>query len=430
MSNPSWLFSKEKINEVCFCMDFLEDHPLCCINGTFFTVDGRVNDEQILKKEIYELLRPHIHHRIVTQVNNLLEVLRMESCAAELPLEMDRIHVANGIVSMDGTFSEEKRFCRNRLPVRFNPGAPRPEHWFRFVQELLEPEDILTLQEYMGYCFLPTTKAQKMLFLIGDGGEGKSRIGLVMKALLGSSMICDSIAKVEHSPFARADLENRLLMVDDDMKLGGLKHTNNIKAIVTSELPMDLEKKGVQSYQGEMYARIMVFANGTMQSVHDKSTGFFRRQIILRVKKKDPFRKDDPFLAERLTAEAEGIFLWCLEGLNRLIGNQYRFTLSNRAMQNVAEAMAEGNNIVDFMQSEGYFRFRADHETSTKDFYDVYVQWCSDNAVTPKSAKAFSSFLRQKAEVYKLEYTNKVNIGGSKYARGYLGIQIFPHVLF
>ena len=302
MSNPSWLFSKEKINEVSFCMDFLEEHPLCCINGTFFTVDGRVNDEQILKKEIYELLRPHIHHRIVTQVNNLLEVLRMESCAAELPLEMDRIHVANGIVSMDGTFSEEKRFCRNRLPVRFNPGAPRPEHWFRFVQELLEPEDILTLQEYMGYCFLPTTKAQKMLFLIGDGGEGKSRIGLVMKALLGSSMICDSIAKVEHSPFARADLENRLLMVDDDMKLEGLKHTNNIKAIVTSELPMDLEKKGVQSYQGEMYARIMVFANGTMQSVHDKSTGFFRRQIILRVKKKDPFRKDDPFLAERLTA--------------------------------------------------------------------------------------------------------------------------------
>ena len=99
-------------------------------------------------------------------------------------------------------------------------------------------------------------------------------------------------------------------------------------------------------------------------------------------------------------------------------------------MQNVEEAMAEGNNIVDFMQSEGYFRFRADHETSTKDFYDVYVQWCSDNAVTPKSAKAFSSFLRQKAEVYKLEYTNKVNIGGSKYARGYLGIQIFPRVLF
>ena len=31
------------------------------------------------------------------------------------------------------------------------------------------PGDIPTLQEYLGYCLLPTTKAQKMLLLIGKG---------------------------------------------------------------------------------------------------------------------------------------------------------------------------------------------------------------------------------------------------------------------
>ena len=44
------------------------------------------------------------------------------------------------------------------------------------------------MQEFLGYCLLPTTKGQKMLMLIGKGGEGKSRIGLVMRSLLGDSM--------------------------------------------------------------------------------------------------------------------------------------------------------------------------------------------------------------------------------------------------
>ncbi|MDR6044198.1 UNVERIFIED_CONTAM: DUF5906 domain-containing protein, partial [Escherichia coli] len=89
--------------------------------------------------------------------------------------------------------------------------------------------------------------------LIGRGGEGKSRIGVVLRALLGANMATGSIAKIEASRFARADLEHELVMLDDDMKLEALPQTNHIKAIVTAELPMDLERKGQQSYQGELY---------------------------------------------------------------------------------------------------------------------------------------------------------------------------------
>ena len=89
---------------------------------------------------------------------------------------------------------------------------------------------------------LPTTKGQKMLMLIGKGGEGKSRIGLVMRSLLGDSMNTTSIQKVESNRFSRADLENKLLMVDDDMDMSALPKTNYIKSIVTSECKMDMER--------------------------------------------------------------------------------------------------------------------------------------------------------------------------------------------
>ena len=66
-----------------------------------------------------------------------------------------------------------------------------------FLSELLEPEDIPALQEYLGYCLIPSTKGQKMLMLIGKGGEGKSRIGVVMNAIFGLNMNTSSIQKVE-----------------------------------------------------------------------------------------------------------------------------------------------------------------------------------------------------------------------------------------
>lgn len=57
-----------------------------------------------------------------------------------------------------------------------------------FLSELLEDEDILTLQEYLGYCLIPTTRGQTMMLLKGNGGEGKSRIGVVMQAMLGANL--------------------------------------------------------------------------------------------------------------------------------------------------------------------------------------------------------------------------------------------------
>ncbi|MGN0999451.1 MAG: DUF5906 domain-containing protein, partial [Faecousia sp.] len=352
---PEWVDGK-KINEVLFCREFLEAHPMVSLGGAFFTVEGLVSDENLLKKQIYDSIRDYITSGLGKKVANLLEVLRMECCVDTLPLHEDRIHVANGTVFLDGSFSTEKDFCRNRLPVAYNPDAAEPAQWLAFLSQLLYPEDIPTLQEFFGYCLIPSTRGQKMLLLTGKGGEGKSRVGIVLQSLLGSNMKTGSISKVENSPFARADLQNMLVMVDDDMKMEALTQTNNIKAIVTAELPMDLEKKGQQSYQGDLRVRFLAFGNGTLQALHDRSFGFFRRQIILEARERDPNRKDDPYLAERLCAEKEGIFLWALAGLQRLIRNGFQFTLSDRASANMDAAVADGNNIVEFMKSQGYFQ--------------------------------------------------------------------------
>ena len=74
------------------------------------------------------------------------------------------------------------------------------------------------------------TKAQKMLLMVGKGGEGKSRIGLILRELFGSSMYTGSLQKVETNRFARADLEYKLLLVDDDMKTADQQHQDSCHA--------------------------------------------------------------------------------------------------------------------------------------------------------------------------------------------------------
>lgn len=394
------------------------------LGGSFFTKDGIVPDEALLKKQIYEELKAFVTAGLSKKVSGLLEVLRMECCVESLPIQEDRILVENGTLYLDGSFSEEKSFCRNRLPVRYNPNAGKPVQWKAFLSQLLQEEDVLTLQEFFGYCLIPSTKGQKMLLLTGKGGEGKSRVGIVLQALLGCNLKTGSIAKVEISPFARTDLQNMLVMLDDDMKMEALTQTNNIKAIVTAELPMDLEKKGQQSYQADMRVRFLALGNGRMQALHDRSYGFFRRQILLEAKEQSPDRRDDPYLAQRLCAEKEGIFLWAFAGLQRLVANDFHFTLSQQAKENMEAAIAEGNNLVEFMKSEGYFRFQADSEVSSRDFYTVYLQWCMDNALNPLAQKTVINYLKQNSRQYNLEYTNKISIGDGRFARGFWGIRL------
>ena len=419
---PDWM-SGGHINEVKFCEEFLRDNPMICVRKDLFTVDGRVNEDE-LRSTIYEKIKDHVFTGVAKKVSNLIQVLHMECGQGTLSLDEDRIHVANGTLYLDGRFTGKKEYCINRLPVAYDPKVPYPWKWHNFLHELLEAEDVLTLQEYMGYCLIPTNRAQKMLIITGKGGEGKSRIGMVRQKLFGRNMKNGNLAKVEQNSFARADLENMLLMVDDDMKMEALRSTNYIKSIVTAETPMDLEKKGVQSYQGNLRVRFIAFGNGSLHALNDNSYAFFRRQINLLAKQRQAGRIDDPYLADKLCSEIEGILYWAFEGLQRLARNKFTITLSEETRARMEEAEAESNNILDFMKSEGYFLHDRDSAVSSKDFYEIYRLWCEDNAVNCLSTKTFSSFLKQNLKEYELKYSNKIQIADGKLVRGFCGIQL------
>lgn len=421
--SPVW-FDGKSINEALFCDDFLSRHKIIYTNGAFFTPEGRVTDELPLRGEIFEELKCCAVSNIPRKISNIVELMKLAALVENFPPEADRIHLSNGTLFLDGRFMEGKPdIVRNRFPVVYNPNTPKPVLWLKFLDGLLYPEDIPTLQEYIGYCLIPSNKGQRMMVIKGNGGEGKSQIGAVLGTLFGSNMKDSSIGKISENRFARADLEHILLCVDDDMRMEALRQTNYVKSIVTAQGKMDLEHKGKQSYQGWMCARLVAFSNGDLQALFDRSDGFYRRQLVLTTKDKLADRVDDPDLAEKMKAEVEGILLWAFEGLQRLVANHFKFTESQRTKDNRETVKRDNNNVFDFMESDGYIRLKADCSISSKELYEIYRMWCEENNLTPLKRRSFSDAVIASQNKYNLEYCNRITNAAGRRVWGFLGIE-------
>ena len=389
---------------------------------------------KIILKKSYSILQDQYHDAMFAagyastsvpkKISNIIELLKITAHIDDFPPRTDRIHVANGTLFLDGSYSASNdEIVRSRFPVAYNTSAPSPEVWLRFLSSLLYEDDIPTLQEYIGYCLIPSNKGQRMMVIKGSGGEGKSQIGTVLSHLFGCNVKDGSVGKVSENRFAHADLEHIHLLIDDDMRMEALRQTNYVKSLVTAQGRMDLEKKGKQSYQGWMFARLLAFSNGDLQALYDRSDGFYRRQLVLTTKEKPAGRMDDPDLAQKMKAEVEGIFLWAFEGLKRLAANNFKFTESQRTRDNREAVKRDNNNVFDFLESEGYIRLKADCTISSKDLYEIYRMWCEENNLTPLKRRSFSESVIANQSKYNLEYCNKITNAAGRRVWGFFGIE-------
>ena len=382
---PVW-FDGTNINEAAFCEEFLHTHKILFANNAFFTPEGRITDDLPLRGEIFESLKHYAINNVPRKVTNILEVMKLAAYVEDFP--------------------------------------PEAATWLAFLEQLLYPEDIPTLQEFIGYCLIPSNKGQRMMIIKGNGGEGKSQIGAVLNSLLGTNMKDGSIGKISENRFARADLEHILLCVDDDMRMEALKQTSYVKSIVTAQGKMDLERKGKQSYQGWLFSRLLAFSNGDLQALYDRSDGFYRRQLVLTTKEKPVDRVDDPYLAEKMKNEAESIFLWAFEGLQRLVRQNFKFTESPRIKANRENVKRDNNNVLEFLESEGYIRFQAEASASSKELYERYRLWCEENSMTALKNRSFSDTMIAVQTKYKLEHCNTIKNSAGRRVWGFTGVEV------
>lgn len=285
-------------------------------------------------------------------------------------------------------------------------------------------DDIITLQEFLGYCLIPTCKAQVMLFLIGAGGEGKSVIADILRALIDDKNINDDkIHELQSNRFKVANCENKLLNIDDDLNFKALEDTGLIKSVISGG-NISVEQKGKQAYKIKPYCRLLAFGNGTLNSLYDHTTGFYRRQVIINTKPKPKDRKNNPFLSDEIIDnELEGIFLWCLEGLNRLLSNNYDIFISQASKKAIEDLRSEAFNFIDYLQDSDEVQFNENYEETSVDIYASYCHWCYNNALKPLKNRSVLTYLKEHSAEYNVQPSENI-IKSGKRSRGFKGIRV------
>ena len=283
---PLWTYgdgTNRKLNEKLYILSFIERYQVRCINNKLYSPDGAIEDgkaRQIISHEIMDYVKSNHGDK----VEKLLRSIKTH-CYMDPPKpDLEKLHFQNGTLSKDENglftvFSEEKEFCINRFPINYNPNAPKPERFLRYLNDVFFPDDQVTLQQFCGYCLLPTTVLQKALVIIGDGGEGKSVLGAILNGILGDLNCYNESIGVLQSPFGVANVENKLLFIDDDLSESALKNARTFKNLVTNKTTIQAQKKFVQNNQILSFVRFICFGNFTLQALYDLSEGFQRRQV-------------------------------------------------------------------------------------------------------------------------------------------------------
>ena len=267
MNLPVW-FDGQNINEALFCEEFLHERRIIFANGAFFTPDGRVTDDLPLRGEIYDKLKFCAVNNIPRKITNILEVLKLEAQVSDFPPEQDRIHVANGTLLLNGTFTEGRpAIVRSRLPVGYNPDAPAPVIWLNFLDGLLYAEDIPTLQEFIGY-------AEMEDFLINTLGGFSGYIVCTAicerktnrrKAVVSIVTLCLTLALCSIGIYAVGDNEKQLP--------DGLSAVENSIAEINVYSEGEERSISIDSYQYRSFASQISNCGGHLLEIQKTSEG-------------------------------------------------------------------------------------------------------------------------------------------------------------
>lgn len=273
-----------------------------------------------------------------------------------------------------------------QLNASYDPEAQCPR-FKQYLKEVLDADQIPLIQEMLGYFLVPITRAQKCFVIVGEGGAGKSQLLLVLnQVLLGSENVSNVSWQALNERFKTAELFGKLANIFADLPTKNIDDNGIFKALVGEDY-LTVEKKNKNPFSFQSKARLLFSCNTIPRNLGDKSEGFYRRLILIRFDHAVPEDIKDPNLLEKLRNEADGIFLFALEGLRRLIGNNYKFSVTERNNRELDQYREESDNVLSFVGEccelgEGF-------DYGSTELYNAYKGFCDDSGVKPYSQKNF-----------------------------------------
>lgn len=358
--------------------------------------------EEEVKAIIYSKLNRNYSKS--TQVKDVLDQLKIQilfdPSLLDSPQHLRTINFKNGLYDIENrklTPHALDFYTTFQVNAEYNPSAKCP-HFKKFIAKSMDSDDILIAQELLGYLLIPTTVAEKAFILYGPGRSGKSTFLKLIEFILGKEHYSSISMQDLADKFKPALLVDKLANIFADLPNKRLEDTGIFKAIVSGDTIVVQDKFG-KPFPFNNKARLIFSCNELPANYIDRTDGFFRRLIILPFLNQVPESEIDPFLLSKLQGEVEGIILWALAGLERLIKNKFQFTKSDTTQKLLDEYRKESNNVIWFI--EEYCELIPGEKEYSQSLYQFYKDKCEENGKQPISQMKFNKSIEN-------EYKGKI----------------------
>lgn len=279
------------------------------------------------------------------------------------------------------------------VPVKYDRKATCT-HWIKALSEYFKNDrfgyqKILALQQYMGYC-LTSYNFNIALCLLGDGGNGKSTIGDVLRCFF-----------IRHSEVELQDFndQNAILPLQNS-RFNVSNEVDNSREISWQKFKTYVEGRSTigwikhqDKFQFQPKCKFLLCTNEPLR-FKDRDYAIMRRLNVIEFK--NNFRNnEDRDLLKKLKTELPGILNWMLEELNSFIEDNGRLAHNELFTTDMEE---QYYLLRDFLDQHSWKK-----EKLFKDVYETYKAERIKSSTIPIAKNTVGAILKDFNSPYRLK---------------------------
>lgn len=413
--NPPYCNEKGIVNNYLLSKYILENQPCYTKGNLWFMYDKSKGVYEYL--ELKQVQRMYFQYAIndndksPTKSKNFAELLMLLSeDAKDVYDEKKYINCLNGVIDIERN-ALMPHTSQHKTEVQFQAKLiADPREWKKlfdesefkkFLYSTLDDESIKTIQEAWGLMLSPHAREVQNCFIYkGEGSNGKSAIFDIQEALINDNRYICSIGLGDFGEtFAISVAEGKRVNIVRDDELNGKTVSKAFKSMCCGE-PVTVNRKNKDLVRLG-FNMTMFFGLNRMPSASDKSTGFFRRPIIIPFNVSFGTEKEvsegirdkikDPLISKRIIDnELDIVFTWAYYGLSRAKQNNWKVTQSQASIDEMEAYKLESDSSYAFYKEKIIKIPKIKNvKIPQKDVYNSYYKWCTDNHIIPMSNREF-----------------------------------------
>lgn len=328
---------------------------------------------------------------MLNNVVNLLLCKNTKLCQyRELDVDENYINLKNGLYNLTTRKLEPhtpKLYSTLQIDCEYHPTQTCSPNFTKYMKDLCSDLDgavdqskLSILQEFIGLILsnIRVSRLKTCLVLYSLlGNSGKSQLlGLVSHLLGNEKTINIPLQHMnEESKFLLGSLLGKRLISIGDQQGSDIEDSSVFKQLTGGD-EIKVEPKNKQPFSMRFDGGILIACNNLPNFKDDKGGHLFERLCIVPCINTIPPEKRDSMLLDKMLQEKNAIFNWFLQGLNRLMDNNFKLSISQTCVETKKEYRNRLDTICRYLDE--FYEItenQMDMVLKTK-FESDYIQWC------------------------------------------------------